>query len=530
MPPNAPESRLFPRVDGRYAIKTVTWGGRDWRLDDYSYAGYCLGQSSLGDVPRRVVTIHETGDISAAVQSAINTVGISGGGTVQIPAGTFTMSFSVAITFDNVSIEGEGRDKTFITIPSNYLPTDDSREGVFTFGKRIGQPLDERWICSSPDAAFASRLVSRGDMEVGLDDSTGIIEKDWILLQQYFWPALVGSNSQDPDHWIANKDWHFAFSYLRQVTHKSGDRISIDAPVAWTLDPGNNEIHVRLVKDTMTENVGLKGVTINFQNNLNKRTGRPSGAAVYFESVRNGWVHQVAVNNFPRYGLYANVSARLTFLGCSVQKAQDHGGGGYGYLISPSQNVLVRDCYAEDCRHNYICGRTSTSTVVISRCTSKNASLEDDTHHSFVQSVLWDKHSQVDGGSVLALNRGDESIGAYETLGSGVIWNFHGDGAKGRLAHGGEIHIKPSPDGWAMVLGVMGAHTVWDNTRFAPLWAPGDQLLASDKLQVGPDPNALQNVLYENLYGAELEPASLYEAQLANRIGPAPAVFRDSCV
>ncbi len=33
-------SQLLPLVDGRYTIQTVSFAGRDWRLDDFSYAGY----------------------------------------------------------------------------------------------------------------------------------------------------------------------------------------------------------------------------------------------------------------------------------------------------------------------------------------------------------------------------------------------------------------------------------------------------------------------------------------------------------
>lgn len=52
---------------------------------------------------------------------------------------------------------------------------------------------------------------------------------------------------------------------------------------------------------------------------------------------------------------------------------------------------------------------------------------------------------------------------------------------------------------------------------------------ANAGLQVGNSPGALQNVLYEGLYQTGLQPASLYEAQLANRIGVPPADWIDVC-
>src|SRR5580704_6516778 len=123
-----------------------------------------------------------------------------------------------------------------------------------------------------------------------------------------------------------------------------------------------------------------------------------------------------------------------------------------------------------------------------------------------------------------ALNRGDESSGAYETLASGVIWNFFGDGVNLPNFPGGGLFLKPSPDGEMIVVGVTGAHTVYDNAQgnVTPL-VKGQSMPANPGLQVGSSSGALQNVLYEGLYQGGLQPASLYETQLRIRIGTPPA-------
>jgi len=80
------------------------------------------------------------------------------------------------------------------------------------------------------------------------------------------------------------------------------------------------------------------------------------------------------------------------------------------------------------------------------------------------------------------------------------------------------------------VVGVNGAHAVFDNSRgdVSP-FVPGQQMQASTGLQVGTGPGALGNVLYEGLYQTGLQPASLFEAQLANRLSPVPADWIDAC-
>src|SRR5262249_16198614 len=179
------------------------------------------------------------------------------------------------------------------------------------------------------------------------------------------------------DHWPANSNEGssvFSFTYLRQVVAKSGNHLLLDAPIPWTLDPLNNPVRIRLAGDRMKENVGIKGLRIGFENNRDSSTGRPHGTGVYFERVRNGWAYDVAVTHFPRNGIYARFSARITFLDCRVTGAQDYGGGGYGYAFNvyASQNMLIKRCYAEDNRHNFLTERSLVSTVVWTQCVSVN--------------------------------------------------------------------------------------------------------------------------------------------------------------
>jgi hypothetical protein len=181
--------------------------------------------------------------------------------------------------------------------------------------------------------------------------------------------------------------------------------------------------------------------------------------------------------------------------------------------------VLIKRCHGSGTRHNFISSRTLVSTLAQTQCISLDAADPDDTHFAFEQAILWDRHTQAGGEALHAFDRGNESNGAYETLGSGVVWNFSGDGvgvnSKGiKIFWGGEVHLKPSPYGEAIMVGGPGADGVFDNSNY-PLKEHGDAIPPFVGLQVGS--NGLKNVLYEGLGRTGLEPASLYEAQLANR-------------
>ncbi|HLK33967.1 MAG TPA: hypothetical protein VKT29_12810, partial [Terriglobales bacterium] len=72
-----------------------------------------------------------------------------------------------------------------------------------------------------------------------------------------------------------------------------------------------------------------------------------------------------------------------------------------------------------------------------------------------------------------------------------------------------------------IVVGLNGLHQVYDDSKgnTASPFIRGQLMAANPGLQVGSDPGALHNVLYEGLYRSDLQPASLFETQLANRVG-----------
>src|SRR5260370_40001137 len=73
-------STLFPNVNGKYESQPVSFAGRTWALEDFSYVGYYLGTRTLGSVPSNVVKITATGDITLAVRAPLCSVEQRGAG------------------------------------------------------------------------------------------------------------------------------------------------------------------------------------------------------------------------------------------------------------------------------------------------------------------------------------------------------------------------------------------------------------------------------------------------------------------
>lgn len=528
-------SQLFPYngSTGKYEEQTVNFDGKNWRLSDFSYAGYKRGEVPLRDgVPCNVVTVSGSGDITAELQSLINSLSATGG-IVRIPAGNYTISSTVGIFYDNISVEGAGSGNTIITVPSSWTPDEGANtfEGVFNIEPN-NTGWHKGWIENGTILSQVTNVINEGDTYItGLTNLSNVNAGDWVVIQQYFWQQLVLDNSAGTWTWGDPGSRTYSFTYLRQVTGKDASGIYVDIPIQWTLDPTNNTIYIKRSgpSQDMIANSGISGISIIFQNNNNGTANRPAGAGIYWEGALNSWAYDVKLYNFPRFGFYPQSSARISIIDCVAKKTQDYGGDGYGYgfHISDSQSVLMKRCTGEDMRHSFILQHPLSNYVVMTDCNSIDIRLGDDTHHSFCHGILRDNYRMSNGNKLMGFNRGTTSGNAYETLGSGVFWNVFGDGYGG-IWEGAQIEIKPSPYGKAIMSGGPGYYRVYDNTTGNP-YTQGDPIPIVSGLQTGI--SGLKNVLYENLSLTQpVAPLSLYETQLWNRLGgPPPDDWDTSC-
>lgn len=535
-------SVLFPFDEhlGRHVAQTIAFAGRSWRLLDYSYAGYRLGNTGLADaIPCHTIVGNGGADITARLQAAVTSIGEAGGGTVRIPAGTFTVQHSIEVPFDDVSIVGAGSGETILRVPSHYEPRMDPDEGVFTFGKRVGG-WNKAWVDRGPVVAEVSGAIAPGQSHVDVRDATRVATGDWIIVTQYHWPGFsqLHSGGSWPsyagfpaDPLKANRE--FSQAYLRQVTGRSGTRLSLDAPIPGRLDPADNPVRLRSPDNSIARlhsNVGLAGVTIDFADNDSGAGGRPAGNAVYFEGVRDGWVYDVAVRNFPRNGIYMDHAARITVLDSTISGTQDAGVGGYGYglQVKSSQNVLLRRLYVTGTRHAFTSRGALTSMLVQAQNVSSGNTLEDDVHFATSNGVLFDDHAVSRGTGVLGTYRGAESGGAHESLGSAAYWNVRGDGAE--PGHGA-LRLNPASSGAAIVVGASNIRVI----EVGRTLATAEPIPAAAGLQIARGRDAAApgsrdgNVLYENVGHAGLAPESLYQAQLEARLGDVPPDFTAPC-
>jgi hypothetical protein len=196
---------------------------------------------------------------------------------------------------------------------------------------------------------------------------------------------------------------------------------------------------------------------------------------------------------------------RVTIADAHLGFAQHRGGGGNGYLfeVRQSSEVLIRDAIGEAGRHNFIQNWGFGATgIVWLRIHSKGgvAVALDKTdlglvglsefHHSLATANLIDQSRLDDGWG--AVNRGDYSTGAGHAATETVLWNSFGSGLIRSRNFGHGYVIGPAP-------------TLTIETGLGPADAAGT---APEDWVEGPGDQR-----------GPLIPASLYEDQLARRLG-----------
>jgi hypothetical protein len=204
-------------------------------------------------------------------------------------------------------------------------------------------------------------------------------------------------------------------------------------------------------------------------------------------------------------------SKRVTVSDTVLENAQNRGPGGNGYLfeVRASSEVLFRDCVGRAGRHNFIqnwgFGATGIVWLRVHSEGGRSLSAPDSTwtttgasefHHSLAMANLIDASVVEDAWK--AVNRKDYSSGAGHTATGSVFWNVGGTGRLESYQFGRGYVIGSRPD--------VDVQTQPPELDLGPLsrWTGAEPNDWTEGRGRGPD----------------LEPKSLFEAQLARRLGP----------
>ncbi len=463
-------------------------------LHDFSYAGYALGERAIPDVagPFFDVVADATGalDAAPAIQAAIDAAAQAGGGVVRLSAGTFRAASPLVVRGDGVVLRGAGDAATFLSFSS---PTPSGGAGLTFAGAPVEGP-DVLLIDDAAARASSVRVADPASFAVGDDVDVGQIVTD----------AFVGDHGMTGTWQISNGQWRAFFR--RTVLFVDGDRLVLDVPLRAPLLLRDGA-SVRRVTGLLAE-VGLEDLAVGDAVDLASARANPRGHAIAFVAVKDAWLRRVRSfrpaaaetdHHLASGGVLVERSKRVTIDDVVLQRAQNRGDGGAGYLfeVMRASEVLMKDSVARKGRHNFVQNWDfMTSGCVFLRVVSEDGRAEgflttvalSEFHHSLATANLIDGAVANDGWG--AVNRRTESSGAGHSATENVFWNVHGG------------VVRSMQWGWGYVIGTEGVDvqtSLDDIFQRAQGTTPEDMVEGKDE-------------------GDRLAPASLYEDQLARRL------------
>src|SRR5688572_11831194 len=498
---------VFVGSDGKLAYKTTAKGDR---IMDFSHAGYMGGGVALPDVPVKI-TVQPTGgeDDTAAIQAGIDQVakrppdqnGFRG--AVLLAPGAFTCKDTLTLATSGVVLRGSGSGSGSgdggTTIKMVGL-----RHGAITIGSQRGRQVDpgneprENSPATAPASAKTSitdAYVPAGTNAFTVANASGFAVGDRIAITRpttKAWLHLLGMDTLKRD----GKPQTFIGTNRAGVTERTitaiaGNRIMVDISLSDSYDasvlnpPGTTVANVRPTSSRVTQ-VGVENLRIQCPPIESSYGQHP------YSGIRVGgddcWVRDVFCDETMNTTTLAG--KRITMQRVRVHKTHPNLGASKpaDFSIEGSQ-ILIDRCESTAGNTYWVwTGSLIPGPNVVLNSVFRGHGSRIQPHQRWATGLLVDNCVAPDGGIDFP-NRGVAGSGHGWTMGWGVAWNC--------IANFYVIQQPPGSMNWA-------------------IGCIGDRLKTARYFDTAP---VLPEGTFES-HGTPVAPASLYLAQLQERLGP----------
>jgi len=475
-------------------------------LTDYSFAGYEHGEKAIPDVTGPIFKVTDYGALpddgrsdEEAIRRAIAAAEQAGGGVVLFPPGKFLVWTDrkkvepIRITKSGVVLRGAGCGKggTILRIVhSGYgtgpYPVKDTDFKAVPYAFVFG-PQEE--TAEKAKGVAVTGAVRRGALEVPVKTSEGLKVGDWISLRAAtpkLDAELMAGLKPDPT-WTRIMETGVSISELHQVAGVREGKLILKDPVLVNLggDFGAKITPVQQVENTGMEDITLQGgwrqVFVHHRSALDDE----GWDGVLFKNVANGWVRRCGFLNM-NSGVYLRDSACCSLLQNRFAGTRGH----YDFSVRANSTFNLMGLTEESTGPQHSCstGNRSAGSVVWRWKLTRESSV--DSHGNGPYATLIDR---VDGGTMT--RSGGPAPSFPNHLRWMVFWNFSYD-ADDRQPINLWNHVKGEEAKIVRPLFV-GLHG-------KPVTLKEDTLAGNESP------------------GRAVEPESLYEAQLALRLGQLP--------
>lgn len=459
-------------------------------IPDFSHCGYMGGGVRLPDAPVKITIAPADGDDGARIQAALDNVGKmtpdSKGmrGAVLLKRGNYQVAGSLLINQSGVVLRGEGDTEAgTILTASGKNPRDLIRivgqDGPREIKNTRRKILDER----VPVGARSFRVDKTAEFKVG--------ERVFVMRHgNKEWISAIGMDKipPRPGNPERTKQWEpFSISFERKIEKIDGDRITVDAPVVSAIEArwGGGDI-AKYTEERRLRNCGVEKMRVVSEYDASLKKGghfvdeAHAINAITIANAADCWVSDVWALHFYHGCVSIAGSARnITVQDSRSEAMVSELTGGRRYPFNVNGHLcLIQRCTTDSARHAFAFGARVPGPNVFLDCKSTNDHGSSEPHHRWSVGGLYDNVE----GSIAIQDR--------QYLGSGHGWtgaNYVAWNCRGELI----CQSPPTAQNWA--IGFVGKKN-------------------QGSFKGKPDG------LWDS-HGKPVEPRSLYESQLHDRLG-----------
>ena len=411
--------------DGKLAYNADAHGNR---VPDFSHCGYAGGDEPIPLALPRVIVAAESGDSTARIQTAIDYVsqlpletnGLRG--AVLLLKGRHELLGGLHIEASGVVLRGQGMGAEGTVLVAAGL---DRRTLIRIIGKK------ERTSRSSAALQIADNYVPVGAMSFHLKAANALTVGQTINIIRPSTKAWIERlNMTEFGGGIG--DWRLVWKpgsrdlvWDRRVTAVDGDLISVDAPITTALEKEFGTANVEPYQwPGRIRNVGVANLRCESTFDAsNPKDENHSWCAITMENAQDAWVRQVTALHFAgsMVALYESCK-QVTVEDClSLAPVSEEGGYRRHSFFSMGQQTLFLHCQAEHGRHDFTVGDCAAGPNAFVQCGSKFPLRDSGPIESWASGVLYDGVT-IDGNGLCLCNRGANPEGAGWAAANSVLW------------------------------------------------------------------------------------------------------------
>ena len=455
-------------------------------LPDFSRVGYHQGDQAIPQV-KTVKTLSPNGitdqqqiqdAINELAKMPLNKAGIRG--AILLKKGIYEIPGTININASGIVLRGEGTDTKLVSTGTGQ------RKLISVNGN--GKPKET----PQTRAKITDTHVPVGAKSFQVDNIANFKVGDDIVILRPGTTKWIKDLKMDQiearEGVVQWKAGDYDLYFERKITNIKGNQVFIDNPVVMAMETqyGGGEIYKYTFEGRISE-VGIENMCLEsaYQNDTDENHGWD---AVWLNRVENAWVSGVTSKYFGYSCVnLSNYSKQVTVKNCTslAPKSKIEGGRRYSFNNDGQLN-LVRDCTADEGRHDYVTGAKVAGPNVFYNCKSTQAKADIGPHHRWAVGTLYD--NIITDGEINIQDRGNWGTGHGWAGVTQILWNCQAE----RVAV-----QNPYVSGHNYAIGVSA-------TKVA------------GRLKDRPDG------IWEGLNKKGLTPASLYIKQLEDRQGAKP--------